>query len=1189
MRRRLNKKTIYVLVLIFVLFLSYLSSVSFRAVEDFYSYKRAMGIETPLTLKRFLFFFKKELKYEKEKFLAKKPLEDDESPLTTFRITVKQKDLESLNENLPKSGKDHFVKGYLKISDDPKIRKIEFRYRGDNNFHWLYPQKSLRIKLLGDDIFNMEKSFNLINPPNWYSFRDVVVYEFAKKLGLLSPDFFPVRVFINGKFMGVYLYLSQVDESLLRKFKRMPGSIYYGDYGEPDKNGVSTLWRDPDNWVKKAARNAEQKYDRSDINYLIYAVNYFDDKEFYDFFNEMANKERFYTFFALDVIFGSNHHDFHHNHKIYFDPYLGRYEPIEWDLRMWSDEKVKDLSVYPLLNRVRLNPVLEAERDKRAYEILKSLDFSPKKIMERYKEVAKEVKRDLESDYFKDTAIINPEIFDDWVSVPFTVEEFEKGVEEDGEILKRRFEFLKRVYEDARVSYKIDGEKVIFKVEGNSPAVIEVGGEKRVLYPGRKILKGAQTTRPKLLYGNDLIVNAPMFYEFYRRDIKDFKAYNYITKHEIAVKREDFKIERVSDSADPSLFGKREKRRVVFEGEVDLNETKVFRDDVFIKEGTKFRLNEGVSLYFLGDLEINGTKENPVVFEPMFEAKPWGIVGVWSKKAKIRFANVRGGSIDQRNLVHFTAPFSFHAVKDLNISGIKVFRNYKGDDAMHIAYSRASVENSLFKNARSDGLDIDISNVKIKNCRFINSGNDGLDVMTTNISVENSFFKNNKDKGISVGEWSKLLLKDSVFIGNVIGLEIKDKSEVFAKNIDIACSGNMAIHLYNKNPRYDEGGYLKGEGIRLFDNKRNVIKDYKSLYEANFKILSGYNCFEKKDPKIYEQKGHVLFAEGKYEEALENFKKSIEFSKDEDNGTISKRYRYYANVLYLLGKKKEAVRNFASALAYDPSNKNAFYPLVNIFKEIKSDKELYEFLLNFKINTLKTLFDKVIKRKVFYFNFYEDGWSKGKEAKAVIFSDGNELKKMKYFILNGSEVEVYQDKNLILKSFVNTSEPQYLYFEAKEGFTELTIKSSKSCIPKKCGFNDDLRELGVHVKIEDLTFEEKRDYENGVKYFYVNYYDDHFAKGKRSGVWVYGKRIGERVFLRYTANDLPKKPFFVTVRKNFRFYDKIKLKPKEIRFEEIGLDTGNNFIELKSDEDFSLELNGKERKVSLKYKILRRK
>ncbi len=710
MKRYLNKKTVYIIILIFALFISYMASLSIRAVEEFYSYKKAMNIEAPLTMKRFLFFFNKELKYEKEKFLAKKPLEDKESPLPTFRITVKQKDLESLNENLPKSGKDHFIKGYLKISDDPKVRKIEFRYRGDNNFHWLYPQKSLRIKLLGDDIFNMEKSFNLINPPNWYSFRDVVVYEFAKELGLMSPDFFPVRVFINGKFMGVYLYLSQIDESLLRKFKRMPGSIYYGDYGEPDENGVSTLWRDPNNWVKKAARNAEQKYDRSDINYLIYAVNHLNEKEFYDFFNEMINKDKFYTFFALDVIFGSNHHDFHHNHKIYFDPYLGRYEPFEWDLRMWSDERVKDLSVYPLLNRVRLNPILEAERDKRAYEILKSLNFSPEKIIKRYKEVTKKIKRDLESDYLKDTAILNPEIFNDWVSVPFSMDEFEKGIKEDGEILKRRFAFLKELYDDTKISYKMEGDKIIFKVFGNSPVVIKVKNKEKILYPGRKVLKNAQNSRPKLLYGTDLIVNSPMFYEFNKTDIdiNNLKAYNYITKKALTVYKEEFKKEKLSNSPDLSIFNKKPKKRIVLKGILDINETKIFRDDVFIEEGTIFRLNANVSLYFLGDLEINGTKKNPVIFKPLFEAKPWGIVAVWSKKAKIRFTKIRGGSVDERNLVHFTAPFSFHNVKDLNISNITILKNYKGDDAMHIAYSNAQVQNSLFKNARSDGLDIDI-------------------------------------------------------------------------------------------------------------------------------------------------------------------------------------------------------------------------------------------------------------------------------------------------------------------------------------------------------------------------------------------------------------------------------------------------------------------------------------------------
>ena len=1124
---------------------------------------------------RFLFFLKKELKYEYMKLTAKSVLEDSKSPLKSFKITINPKDLQKLNSNLPQSGKK-FVDAFLKISGDKKVRKIELRYRGDNNFHWLYPQKSLRIKLK-NSLYDMQREFNLINPPNWYSFRDVVVYRLAKRVGLMAPDFYPVRVFINGKFMGVYLFLSQVNESLLRRFKRMPGSIYYGDYGEPDKRGVSDLWRDPNRWEKKAARNAEQKFDRSDINYFIDAVNNFDKERFHQFFEEMINKDKFYTFFALDVIFGSDHHDYHHNHKIYFDPYLGRYEPIEWDLRNWSDEKIKDLSVYPLLNRVKLDAVFEAERDKRAYEILKSFNFSPKEILKEYKEVLKKVWRDLESDYFKDTAIIDYNLFKDWVSVPFTMDELKEGFKRDEELLKNRFEFLKKLYESCDLKYKIDGNKIIFKISGNSPAIVYKNKGFAILYPKREVLKNAQTKRSKFLFGADLIRDKEAFYEFNLSDfnLSNLKAKNFVTSKEIEITKEEFKVENI----EKPLFKKSSKKEIILSGNVDVNETKVFKDNVLIKAGSIFRIGKGKSIYFYGDLKIEGNKTNPVVFKPLHLANPWGVAAVWSKKAYISNLKVYGGSVDERNLVHFTAPLSIHNVFNFEAKNLDIGRNYIGDDAMHVAYSKGLISDSLFHNARSDGLDMDISKVVIRECNFTNSGNDGLDVMTNDINVSDSIFIENGDKGISVGEWSNMNLKDSTFIKNNIGLEIKDKSRVNAKNLIFIDQKDMAIHLYNKNKRYDEGGFLKGEKITLIGNKK-VIKDKKSDFKIS--LLERNISLKESDYKKYENLGHLYFAKGDFKKAKEAFLKSINLN--DDNKTISKRYRYLANVLMKLNKTDKAIENYALSLKYNPLNKNALYPLKLLFAK-KSDREIYEILLNQKPEILKIIFEnKIINKNIFYFNFYEDFWSKGSEAKIVIFSLKNSLKKIKFFLLNKANVEVFEDGESIFKSFINTSLPQEIYFKAKEGFNELVFKTNKTCIPKKCGFNSDLRELGIHVEILDLNKKEREEFYRGIRYFYQNSYKDHWSRGERAGVFIYSPKIGEKRYLRYSTGDGLNRDVFVKISKNFRFYNHIRLKPKEIRFEEIGLNKGINFIQIETNETRLL----KNRRVGLKYKIIKK-
>jgi len=183
---------------------------------------------------------------------------------------VKQDDIDILNVDLPESGKDHYVDAFMHVSDKKnKTFKVKLRYRGDNNFHWLFKQKSLRIKLSEDDSYNMSKIINLINPPMLMQITDVISYEIAKELGLISPEYYPVRMFVNGEYMGVYLFLSQVDESLLRIHKIMPGSIYYGESSPVNENGIFYLFFKQQFWQNKGARNKETKNLREDISYYI--------------------------------------------------------------------------------------------------------------------------------------------------------------------------------------------------------------------------------------------------------------------------------------------------------------------------------------------------------------------------------------------------------------------------------------------------------------------------------------------------------------------------------------------------------------------------------------------------------------------------------------------------------------------------------------------------------------------------------------------------------------------------------------------------------------------------------------------------------------------------------------------------------------------------------------------------------
>jgi hypothetical protein len=849
-----------------------------RALSTYAVYKNKVNEELEFNTELFYFLLKNEIEKDKINFLASKPQKDTSSKLKTFRFTIDPKDIKSLNINLPESGRDHYVNAYMQVSDHPKkIQKVSLRYRGDNNFHWLYPQKSLRIKLSSKDTYNMEKKFNLINPPYDYTVVDIINYQISSKLGIISPDYFPARVFINGNYAGVYFYLSQADESMLRKHKLMPGSIYYGDnYGKDaptTKEGVSNLWYNTKYWDKKAARNAEQKNNREDIEYFINAIQKMNHKEFYTFVNTMLDKDKYYKYFALDVIFGSEHHDYHHNHKIYFDPYRGKFQPIQWDLRFWHPYGTKDVSVYPLLQKISQNPLLEYQRDKVTYELMQQDIFKHSTLKASLSKIFKEQQADLEADPYKDRALYNNRLLKGWFSQPFTVEDMNKTLRDKLYHYSMRQKKLKRVFENATLSYSLkkDPTTHIYLLEvlsgGNSPIEIELRDKnlsiykdinfnkkpdnsdvlvqgKLSVYPARLALKKRVEHFTLLLSGNTNVVPAKEYYAFIiksnrRLSSRDFKFKNKITGKSINAKRvHTIRANNIKKtSIHPWQLIPPKKSLKILEGNISVSKTLVFdqQTSVIIKPNTTFNMEANCSIFFYGKVEAMGREDKTIRFIAKDKTKPWGIVAVQGQatsNSHFEYCMFENGSVDSRNLIHYTSPFNIHDTQNFTVKHCTIGRNFIGDDAMHIAYANGTVDSSLFKDARSDGLDIDISEVTITNSIFKNLGNDGLDIMTTQLKAMNNTFIDTGDKGISVGEWSTAEIDNATFTRTNIGLEIKDKSKVTASNLTFIDSKEKAINLYHKNKRYDEGGFLHAKNLSFIGNHTvTVDKESKVNYE----------------------------------------------------------------------------------------------------------------------------------------------------------------------------------------------------------------------------------------------------------------------------------------------------------------------------------------------------------------------
>ena len=135
----------------------------------------------------------------------------------------------------------------------------------------------------------------------------------------------------------------------------------------------------------------------------------------------------------------------------------------------------------------------------------------------------------------------------------------------------------------------------------------------------------------------------------------------------------------------------------------------------------------------------------------------------------------------ERGLVHYSGAVSIHNVDNATFRNCTFVRNHVGDDNLRLAYcDNALVEGCTFQDSAMDALDADICrNLRVTNSRFRNSGNDAIDLMTADAIVETSVFDTARDKGVSVGEDSNLVIDKCLFRDCEIGLQIKDRSQVW--------------------------------------------------------------------------------------------------------------------------------------------------------------------------------------------------------------------------------------------------------------------------------------------------------------------------------------------------------------------------------------------------------------------------
>ena len=838
------------------------NSITFYFSLDKYELTLSKGVRLSIA-------FETEFNHLKNKTVAlfgvRKPVD--------IELIIKENKLNALDSNLPYSGMDYKKDSYMII--DNKAIKGSVKYRGDHYYHWAFPDKSWRFKTSKKNIYQGIHKHNFITPKNEVMLYNHMSYQLAKRMGLLAPESALIELSINGVYSGPKLMVEQIDESFLRKNKRMPNDIYKGDnIGANKYTDIKTdLFDQASLWEKAATNNHYPENNLVPLSKLITDIAS-DDYSTIDI-------DAFASMAAYIDLTGSYHHDRIHNWYLLYDAYYERMYPIIWDTVGWLENTVHREHM-----NIATSKFLEYLYRNQTFQIQKI-----KSLKRFFAEPSRQFYRDLEMASNKSKSIIQSNGYSyNLGRKKFSENDALLAVDAFNQSLHSRIERVKEYFlgpavltdygydiiNDSTLRIKVDGSKLINQLIFTTDQAITALTDANLSFQQsnnthtKDLLPSSTITENQVVFDVELLannqkaasyagsktINSPVTYDINlvglnTRQINQLQfKFNNLTDQTLVVPKNNIPDVIEFNAHINNIFEDQiDATPLVLSGEIIVAESIQYDQKVTINPGTTFLIAPNASIKFTGQVTAIGSQDKPITFKPLSDKQPWNAVvvkDVKSNGSRFAYCDFIGGSGEKGDMYEYTAMLSIHNVKDIVFDHCGFYDSKLTDDMIHVIYSEAQFINSQFVRSLSDALDADISKIVIANSEFIDSGNDSIDLMTAQAVVYNTRFIQSADKGISIGEGSELLAFNNHIENSEIGMQSKDTSVAFVYDTTFI-NNNKAIDAYHKNWRYSEGGKINLHQCVLTGNQENATVGKKSTLVLNRCAIDDINHINRQD------------------------------------------------------------------------------------------------------------------------------------------------------------------------------------------------------------------------------------------------------------------------------------------------------------------------------------------------------
>ena len=695
--------------------------------------------------------------------------------------------IKSIREKALRTGiiinpEDPWVKGKIAYRDD--TLKVKMRLKGKMTDHVKGDKWSFRIKTKKNKLLFGMHRFSIQHPGTRNYLYEWMHLQMSRELGIMSLNYRFIRVFLNGKDLGIYAVEENFDRELPFNNQKPAGPVFrfdpdaYWEYRllghtgfklKPEYTEFQSAFIDP-----MRSRTVKDEKQRRFFEEALILMNAFREQKATA--SEVLEIDLFARRYALlDLIGGFKSVDWS-DLKFYYNPLTKKIEPVAY-------ESFSGFRIRGLIGFDKFRP------DAGYHDDFHTLLFSDTAFYALYYRYLQEFSK---GGFIDDFLTRN-----------------DSSIAHNIRILNNEFpykRFDRRIYDyNAKVIYKLTHPRYPLQVfVVNSPenrkmrSVIKVGNVSALpvevlgvwrddeFYPvGQQVIppkpaKGFAEYREIEIGGIRDFRNARLMYCFPGSDEKE-GADIFLWDRPATQRIAEYPPEQQREfSRHTGIMYDIKENKVIFRpGEHIIDFPLIIPDSMevtgFSPLTIRFR-DKGMIVSSKG-IKLKGTPDNPV--KVITENNNGGFV-IISAKGDNRFENVVFGQSGKPVSGRFAYP-AFINVYRASLEMKDCLFKHSSETVLYAADAKVVLENTAFADVKS-GIYAAFSNILVKGCAFADIGGNAISLDASELEIRNSSVTGCSKKAINLEKWSRMDAVSLKTENNRIALAVKSGSEAVVKN-----------------------------------------------------------------------------------------------------------------------------------------------------------------------------------------------------------------------------------------------------------------------------------------------------------------------------------------------------------------------------------------------------------------------